>query len=65
MVLVSNAAAPDFDLLALFRALSKDDLNRAIEVAKGFTAEAPRATATLAIARTLLEKSSPEPTALE
>ena len=65
MVLLSNASATDFDLLGLFRSLAKDDLNRSIEIAKGFVAEAPRATATLAIARALLEKSPVEPTALE
>ncbi len=56
MVLMTNATAADFDLLGLFRFLAKDDLNRSIEIAKGFTAEAPRAAATLAIARSVLEK---------
>lgn len=48
--------AEDFDLLAVFRVLSRADLLRAIQVAKGFTGEAPRAVATLAIARAVLEK---------
>ncbi|HLA10777.1 MAG TPA: hypothetical protein VJ023_09305 [Pyrinomonadaceae bacterium] len=65
MVVISNASAADFDLLGLFRSLAKDDLNRSIEIAKGFTAEAPRATATLAIARALLEKGANELTTLE
>ncbi len=65
MALVTNAPAADFDLLGLFRFLAKDDLNRSIEIAKGFTGEAPRATATLAIARTVLEKPSTESPILE
>ena len=65
MVVISNASAADFDLLGLFRSLASDDLNRSIEIAKGFTAEAPRATATLAIARALLEKGANEPITLE
>ena len=56
MVLVSNSTAEDFDLLAVFRHLARADLLRAIQLAKTFTGEAPRAVATLAIARTVLEK---------
>jgi hypothetical protein len=56
MVVASNANAPDFDLLAVFRLLSRADLLRAIQIAKGFTGEAPRAVATLAIARSVLDK---------
>lgn len=62
MVLVTNASAEEFDLLGVFRSLAKDDLNRAVEAAKSFTAEGPRAVATLAIARAILEKSPNEPT---
>jgi hypothetical protein len=56
MTVISNAGAPDFDLLTVFRSLSKADLLRAIQTAKGFTGETPRAVATLAIARSVLEK---------
>jgi hypothetical protein len=56
MVVGNNATAEDFDLLTVFRVLSRADLLRAIQVAKGFTGEAPRAVATLAIARSVLEK---------
>jgi hypothetical protein len=56
MVVVSNSTAEDFDLLAVFRHLARADLMRAIQLAKTFTGEAPRAVATLAIARTMLEK---------
>ncbi len=56
MVVVTNATAEDFDLLAVFRHLARADLFRAIQLAKTFTGEAPRAVATLAIARSVLEK---------
>jgi tetratricopeptide (TPR) repeat protein len=56
MVVVNDANAPDFDLLAIFRHLARADLLRAVQLAKTFTGEAPRAVATLAIARSVLEK---------
>jgi hypothetical protein len=56
MVVVSQSTAEDFDLLAVFRHLARADLLRAIQLAKTFTGEAPRAVATLAIARSVLEK---------
>lgn len=56
MVVVTNATAEDFDLLAVFRPLSRMDLLRAVQITKGFTGESPRAVATLAIARSVLEK---------
>lgn len=55
MVVMNNSTAEDFDLLAVFRHLARADLLRAIQLAKTFTGEAPRAVATLAIARTVLE----------
>jgi hypothetical protein len=62
MVVMANANAPDFDLLTVFRGVAAADLMRAIQLVKGFTGEAPRAVATLAIARSVLEKA-PERTA--
>jgi hypothetical protein len=56
MVVMSNSTAEDFDLLAVFRELARADLLRAVQVAKTFTGEAPRAVATLAISRSILEK---------
>ncbi|HJU54175.1 MAG TPA: hypothetical protein VJ715_06375, partial [Pyrinomonadaceae bacterium] len=55
-VVMQNTNATDFDLPGLFRGLAKDDLYRAIEATKSFTAEAPRANAQLAIARAVLEE---------
>ena len=56
MVVMNQSNAEDFDLIAVFRHLARADLMRAIQLAKTFTGEAPRAVATLAIARSVLEK---------
>jgi hypothetical protein len=56
MVVTTNSTAEDFDLLAVFRYLARADLLRAVQLAKTFTGEAPRAVATLAIARSVLEQ---------
>ncbi len=56
MVATFDFEAPGFDLNGIFGSLAEDDLQRAIELARGFTAEDPRAIALLAIARTVLEK---------
>jgi hypothetical protein len=55
-VILRNANTPDFDLLGVFRTLAKDNLDRAIEIAKNFTGESARANAILAITRTVLEE---------
>ena len=60
MAMVTNASAEDFNLLGAFRALARDDFLRSVEMAKSFTGEAPRATATLAVARSVLEKTPPD-----
>ena len=46
---------PDFDIEEVFSALANDDYQRAVELARGFQAEAPRANATIAIARSMLD----------
>ena len=56
MVVQTSASAQEFDLLSVFKVLSQADLLRAIQIAKGFMGEAPRAVATLAIARSILER---------
>lgn len=56
MVVIENSNAEDFDLMAAFRPLARSDLFRAIQLAKTFSGEAPRAVATLAIARSVLER---------
>lgn len=52
----TNFDVESFDLNGIFGLLARDDLYRAVEQAKGFTGEAPRATATLAIVRAILEQ---------
>ncbi|HEX8163117.1 MAG TPA: hypothetical protein VF538_14705 [Pyrinomonadaceae bacterium] len=54
-----NFPAPSFDLTGIFRSLGKDDMNRAVALAQSFTGESPRAVATIAIARAVLEEKPP------
>jgi hypothetical protein len=54
--MTTNFSVGSFDVQDIFGRLASDDLIRAIELAKGFTGEAPRATATLAIVRSVLDK---------
>ncbi|HZH29401.1 MAG TPA: hypothetical protein VEY11_01295 [Pyrinomonadaceae bacterium] len=55
MSMTMNFSAPVFDLTGVFQTLAKDDMNRAIALAQTFTNESPRAVATLAIARAVLD----------
>ena len=56
----SPNAVPDFDIEGIFGKLANDDFDRAIQLARGFQGEAPRANATIAIAWAVLnEKSAP------
>lgn len=50
----TNFTVDIFDLNNIFSLLAKDDLPRAVEMARGFTNEAPRAAASLAIVRAVL-----------
>jgi hypothetical protein len=52
----TNFNVESFDLNGIFGLLAREDLFRAVELAKSFTGEAPRATATLAIIRAILDK---------
>jgi hypothetical protein len=52
----TNFTIDSFDLNGIFGLLAKDDFYRAIQLAKNFTGEAPRATATLSIVRAALEQ---------
>jgi hypothetical protein len=60
---VMNFDAPSFDLVGIFASLGKEDMNRAVTLAQTFTGEAPRAVATIAIARAVLEEKKPAATA--
>ena len=52
---VHTSDVPEFDLDGLFRDLATQDYDRAVELARGFQSEGPRAVATIAIARAILE----------
>jgi hypothetical protein len=56
----TNFDVESFDVGGIFGLLARDDLYRAVELAKNFTTEAPRATATLAIVRAILEQKRRE-----
>lgn len=49
-----------FNLNGIFGLLARDDLFRAVELAKSFMGETPRATATLAIVRAILDQKRSE-----
>ncbi|MCM3870954.1 MAG: hypothetical protein ND895_09720 [Pyrinomonadaceae bacterium] len=51
----TNMTVDNFDLVGIFSLLAKEDIYRAVELARGFTADTPRAIATLAVARSVLE----------
>ena len=53
---VSTNNIADFDLDGIFKDLANQDYDRAVELARGFQAEGPRAIATIAIARAVLEE---------
>jgi hypothetical protein len=52
---VHTSDIPEFDLEGIFRDLADQDYDRAVELARGFQGEGPRATATIAIARAILD----------
>jgi hypothetical protein len=52
---VSNHDVTDFDVAGIFKSLAERDYERAVELARGFQGEGPRAVATIAIARAVLE----------
>jgi hypothetical protein len=60
---VQTHSAEGFDLPGIFRSLAMENLDRAILLAKDFNGEAPRATASIAIARVTLEKKAEKPAA--
>ncbi|HJU92897.1 MAG TPA: hypothetical protein VJ656_08200 [Pyrinomonadaceae bacterium] len=52
---VHNSDVSEFDLEGIFRDLADQDYDRAVELARGFQGEGPRAVATIAIARAVLD----------
>ncbi|HKP72377.1 MAG TPA: hypothetical protein VJT82_05535 [Pyrinomonadaceae bacterium] len=53
-----NFPAPVFDLTGVFTTLAKENMDRAVALAQTFTGESPRAIATLAVARSVLEQKA-------
>jgi len=51
---VHSSTVDEFNLPGVFRALSQENATQAIEIARSFEGEAPRATALIAVARQLL-----------
>jgi hypothetical protein len=56
---VSPNAVPDFDISGIFGKLASDDYDRIVQLARGYQGEAPRANATIAIARAVLNEQRP------
>ena len=52
---IHSTDVADFDLDGIFKELATKDYDRAVELARGFQGEGPRAVATIAIARAILE----------
>ncbi|HET6892933.1 MAG TPA: hypothetical protein VFH31_17645 [Pyrinomonadaceae bacterium] len=61
----TNFTVEQFDVEGIFRSLAKEDLYRSIEMARGFTVDTPRAIATLAVARAVLETKKDSTTRTE
>ncbi len=53
-----SSTVEDFNLTGVFRMLSQENATQAIELARSFEGEAPRATALIAVARTLLSEKA-------
>lgn len=58
MVLANSQSAPGFDVAGVFAHLAQTDMEEATILAKNFEGEAPRATALLTVARTVLAGGS-------
>ena len=53
---VRSTSSGEFNVAGVFGELAKEDYNKSVEVIRGFEREAPRASATIAIARTVLDE---------
>jgi hypothetical protein len=56
MASMHTSTVDEFNLNGIFSSLSKDNATQAIEIARSFEREAPRATALIAVARALLSE---------
>jgi hypothetical protein len=57
-IMMRPDAVPDFDIEGIFGKLANDDYDRVVQLARGFQGEAPRANATIAIARSVLDTNN-------
>jgi hypothetical protein len=57
---VHSNNVPDFDVAGIFGKLASIDYDRAVELTRGFSGEAPRASATIAIARAVIDQRPPK-----
>ena len=53
---INSTSSDSFDLSGIFTKLAREDMDRAVEFARSFNGESPRAVATLAVARAVLQK---------
>jgi hypothetical protein len=60
MTSLRTSTVDDFNLNGVFRALAQENASQAIELARSFEGEAPRATALISIARALLTERPKE-----
>jgi hypothetical protein len=56
---ISDHSVAEFDVAGIFKTLADRDYERAVELARGFQGEGPRAVATIAIARAVLNPTKP------
>jgi hypothetical protein len=59
MTSLHSSTVDEFNLHGIFRTLSQENATQAIELARSFEGEAPRATALIAVARALLIEKAP------
>jgi len=58
MTMASSSTVQSFDLTDIFTKLAREELQRAADLARTFEGEAPRSFATLAVARSVLDKKN-------
>jgi hypothetical protein len=56
MSTIRSSSVAEFNVAGIFAELANEDYDRAVELARGFQREAPRASATIAIARSIFEE---------
>ena len=61
MTMTTSSSVQSFDLTNIFTKLAREEMQRAADLARSFEGEAPRAAATLAVARSVLDNSEGRP----